>query len=129
MKISNNPITKSIPVGNPGTKAKKIRPIPTITRALLSFTSCITDWFANLSSSILDRVMIIAVAVESTRAGICATRPSPIVKIVYISPDSAAVKSWEKIPIKSPPIKLTMVIMIPATASPFTNLLDPSIAP
>lgn len=44
-------------------------------------------------SSVFDLVIIIAVAVDVKRAGICATSPSPIVKIVYILAASLAGKS------------------------------------
>ncbi|MPN33269.1 hypothetical protein SDC9_180754 [bioreactor metagenome] len=68
-------------------------------------------------------------AIEMIRAGIWLTRPSPMVMIVY---DEAAwpigTLCWTT-PIRMPPMMLMATMIRPATASPRTNLLAPSMAP
>ena len=66
---------------------------------------------------------------EITKDGICATKPSPIASKVYVSRALEKSKLCCMVPTKRPPIILTTVITIPATASPRTYLLAPSIAP
>ena len=68
-------------------------------------------------------------AVETSSAGICATRPSPMVRIVYFSNAAPADMPVNAMPITRPPTMLMAVMMRPAMASPRTNLPAPSIAP
>jgi len=75
------------------------------------------------------RVTMIACAVESSSAGTCATRPSPMVSRVYTRAASLNARSWLSVPMARPPTMLTSRIMMPAVASPRTNLLAPSIEP
>ena len=75
------------------------------------------------------RLTTIPAAVDIKSAGICDTRPSPIVRIVYVVAASNAVMPFCNVPIISPPSILIAVIISPATASPLTNLLAPSIDP
>ena len=75
-----------------------------------------------------DFVTRIPAAVAMISAGICETRPSPTVRIEYTF--KARTRGMPFIsPITIPPTKLMPVMTIPATASPRTNLLAPSIAP
>ena len=74
-------------------------------------------------------VTTIPVPVEISNAGICETSPSPTDRIVNLDNASAIGIPCINTPIINPPITLTKVIRIPATASPFTNLEAPSIAP
>ena len=82
-----------------------------------------------MSPSVADRVTMMPVAVESSRAGIWETRPSPTVsseKVETASP--GAMPRWMT-PIAKPPIRLISVTMMPAIASPLTNFDAPSIEP
>ena len=81
------------------------------------------------SASAAARVTKMPAAVEMISAGSCCTRPSPTVKIVYLARDSIAVMSFCSMPMAKPALMLMMVMIRPATASPRTNLLAPSIAP
>jgi hypothetical protein len=67
------------------------------------------------------RVTMIATAVESSSAGICVTRPSPIVSSVYVRPAVANGSPWPIMPMARPPIMLMNRIRMPAMASPRTN--------
>lgn len=86
-----------------------------------------TSWA--ISPLSLTRVTIIAAAVESSREGICATVPSPMVISTYCWKAASALRLYLKIPIQTPPIRLIARIIIPAMASPRTNFDAPSIAP
>jgi hypothetical protein len=66
---------------------------------------------------------------EIKREGIWLTKPSPIVRIIYLF--AAAPKSifWRRTPMAIPPTILTNVIISPAVASPFTYFTAPSMEP
>ena len=68
-------------------------------------------------------------AVETVRAGSWLTRPSPIVKTVYLLAAAESDMWCCKTPITIPPMIFIAVIRRPAIASPLTNLLAPSMAP
>ncbi len=74
-------------------------------------------------------VTTIPVAVEMRSAGICVTNPSPTVSKVYV--DITSLRSIFIVvnPTIIPPIIFIIVMIIPTMASPFTNLLAPSMAP
>ena len=74
-------------------------------------------------------VTIRPAAIEMTNAANWLTRPSPIVSLVKTSSDSAIVHPFSNTPTAKPPTMLISVMMIPAMASPRTNLAAPSIAP
>ena len=82
-----------------------------------------------MSSSPVARVTIRPVATESSRAGICETRPSPTESRLYVVTASLNDMPIWATPMAKPPTRLTMVMMIAAIASPLTNLEAPSIAP
>ena len=82
-----------------------------------------------ISASLDTFVTRIPVASEIIKDGICETRPSPIVKIIYLFNASVVVKPCNIIPVIIPPAKLTTVIIKPVMASPFTYFVAPSIAP
>ena len=65
----------------------------------------------------------------SSSAGIWLTSPSPTLSRLYF--DSASVSEmWcTSTPMAKPPIRLMMVMMMAAIASPLTKLVAPSIAP
>ena len=67
--------------------------------------------------------------IEMSSAGICETRPSPIVRMPKRLRHQPA--SWPNIsmPMRMPPMMLMEVMMMPAMASPFTNFIAPSMAP
>ena len=76
-----------------------------------------------------ERVTRMPVAVEISSAGICATRPSPIV-----SSEKWWIASENDMrccitPTTMPPMRLIATMITPATASPLTNFEAPSIAP
>ena len=75
------------------------------------------------------RVTMIAVAMDNSKAGTCATRPSPTASVVYRSiAVPMSISCWSA-PTSTPPKMLMKRIRMPATASPRTNLLAPSIEP
>ena len=80
-------------------------------------------------SSDATRVTSNPAAVDITSAGICVTRPSPIVSKPYFFSASPALMSRCRTPTARPPRRFTAVITSPATTSPFTNFIAPSIAP
>ena len=69
-----------------------------------------------------------AAAVETNSAGIWLTRPSPMVSLEKRSPASTTL-SPPRVPMATPPIRLRVVMIRPAMASPRTNLEAPSMAP
>ena len=80
-------IKPSESVGRPGTRANKKSIPPTINSVLLSPKSWSTTPSAKFFSSSpppLERVMMMAVAVDVISPGIWLTRPSPMVRIVYV---------------------------------------------
>src|SRR5581483_1607121 len=62
-------------------------------------------------------------------AGIWVTRPSPTDSVVNAVAASAGDMPWRVTPMTMPPKTLTAVMMMPAIASPRTNLEAPSMAP
>ncbi len=77
----------------------------------------------------LMRVTRMAAAADSSSAGICATRPSPMVSRAYWRKASPNDRSYISAPIATPPTMLMMRIRMLAIASPRTNLEAPSMAP
>ena len=67
-------------------------------------------------------------AVEMNSAGICDTRPSPIVSMEYVS-KACPIELPFMVAIVTPPIRFNAVMIKPAIASPRTNLDAPSMAP
>ena len=80
-------------------------------------------------SSLATRVTRTPAAVERTRAGICETRPSPIVSRPYRFSASTTGMPFCPTPIASPARILMTVMMSDAMTSPFTNFIAPSIEP
>ncbi len=68
-------------------------------------------------------------AVETSRAGICETSPSPMVSVVKVLAASEKLMPPFSTPIARPPAMLMLVMINPAIASPRTNFAAPSIAP
>ena len=62
-------------------------------------------------------------------AGICATRPSPMVRIEKTCIASPASIPCEKTPTARPPTRLISTMTMEAMASPFTNFIAPSRLP
>ncbi len=62
-------------------------------------------------------------------AGSCDTRPSPIDSSMKVFMASAASQPSWNLAMAKPPTMLMMVMMMPAIASPRTNLEAPSMAP
>ncbi len=77
------------------------------------------------SSSEATRVTMMPADVEMTSAGICDTRPSPMVSTVYVLAAVATSSPRWSTPITRPPTMLTASTTMPAMASPFTNFLVP----
>ena len=64
-----------------------------------------------------------------SKAGICETKPSPTLSKAYVLRIWSG-SPWPRMnPTANPPTMFTMMIRIEAMASPFTNLLAPSIEP
>ena len=82
-----------------------------------------------MSPSVAERVTMMPVAVDSSRAGIMETRPSPTVSSENVETASPGAMPRCMTPIAKPPIRLTSVTMMPAIASPLTNFDAPSIEP
>ena len=82
-----------------------------------------------MSPSAVARVTTMPVDTDSSSAGICVTRPSPMVSRLNRCSDSPADMPICIIPMTKPPIRLMTVMMMPAIASPLTNFDPPSIAP
>ena len=82
-----------------------------------------------MSPSVAERVTMMPVAVESSRAGIWETRPSPMVSSEKVLTASAGAMPRWITPMPKPPMRLIIMTMMPAMASPLTNLLAPSIEP
>ena len=90
--------------------------------------SCLRN-SAGRSVSVLLRVTSKPAAKEMRKAGTCVTRPSPMVSVVKTDAAWPGLMPASITPMNSPPTMLIKVMMMPATASPRTNLLAPSIAP
>ena len=115
--------------GSPGSAPRAARATPESWKARFWRENSSTTADPRSSSVAEERVTAIPAAMEINRAGICETRPSPMVSIAKRSRASVAVRPSEVIPTASPPMRLTAVMMSPAAASPLTNLEAPSIAP
>ena len=68
-------------------------------------------------------------AMALNSAGICATRPSPMVRIEKTCIASPASIPCEKTPTARPPTRLISTMTMEAMASPFTNFIAPSRLP
>ncbi len=108
--------------------AKSARKPEVIASAPRPAVSCLPS---SLPRSVLlpERVTIRAAAIEITSAGIWLTSPSPTVSRVYTSAASITEYPFIATPTAKPPTMFTSVMMMPATASPRTNLPAPSMAP
>ena len=87
------------------------------------------SWPSGLLSTSPTRVTITPEVMDTSSAGICDTRPSPIVRMPYLVIAQPTSLPFMKTPTQMPPTMLIAVIMRPAIASPFTNFIAPSIAP
>ena len=90
------------------------------------------NWLTSVvpkSASLLPLVTRIPVDSEINREGIWLTRPSPIVRIVYLFNALVISMPCLVIPMMIPPTILMVVIRRPATASPFTYFTAPSMEP
>ena len=87
------------------------------------------SWPRGLAFSEPTRVTMTPEVMEMRRAGICETRPSPMVRMPNRFRHQPA--SWPNMsmPMRMPPMMLMAVMMMPATASPLTNFMAPSMAP
>jgi hypothetical protein len=122
------PTSRKGRIGMPGMNPIAIAATPAIIRA---FRDC-DSWVAAedpISDSAPDRVTIMPVETAMSSAGICVTRPSPIVRMPYFDRASVADSPFCSMPMAMPPIRLMMMIRMPAIASPLTNFDAPSIAP
>ena len=113
--------------GMPGSNRKSESAPATISSARGTENNCLSTSVLS-SRSAEDRVTIMPVAIEMMSAGNCVTMPSPIV-----SREKRCSASPQSIPICiTPMIQPAMILMsrtiTPAMASPFTNLLAPSMA-
>ena len=112
----------------PGMKAIRIAATPAMMSAYLDWLSC-APAVDPMSDSAFDRVTIMPVETAIRSAGICVTSPSPMVSSVYLFTASPIDRPLWITPMAIPPTMLMMMMMIPAIASPLTNLEAPSIAP
>ena len=87
------------------------------------------SWPSGLLSTSPTRVTMTPDVIETSSAGICDTRPSPIVRMPYFVIAQPISLPFMKTPTQMPPTMLIEVMMSPAIASPFTNFMAPSIAP
>ena len=90
--------------------------------------SCRRNSFGRLLSWLL-RVTNMPAASEIRKAGTWVTSPSPMVSVVNSLPASPRLMPAWTMPMNNPPTILIRMMMMPAMASPRTNLLAPSIAP
>ena len=121
---------KSVRCGKPG-----MRPIATSVQAprrrafgwaKIWFTM---SWPRGFALSLPTRVTMTPEVIEIRSAGIWLTRPSPIVRMPKRLTHQATSLSNMSMPMRMPPTMLIAVMMSPATASPLTNFIAPSIAP
>ncbi|MEA3220169.1 MAG: hypothetical protein OZX49_01270 [Immundisolibacter sp.] len=91
-------------------------------------SSCLLTWVATFCDCDT-RVTRMAAATDSSSEGTCATRPSPMVSRLNTRTASPALMPCWPMPMAMPPRMLMIRISTPATASPRTNLLAPSMAP
>ena len=114
--------------GRPGTIATaQIAPPPSCSVRL-----CRVNWCSRSeprSLSVAARVTMRPDDSEISSAGICATRPSPTVRRLYVLIASPNDRCCCRMPTAKPPIRLMATMTIAAIASPFTNFDAPSIAP
>ena len=114
--------------GMPGISAITMAAHPAIISAFRDWLSWLLA-VVPMSDSAFDRVTIMPVDTAISSAGICETRPSPMVSSVYVLIASPSCMPRWIMPIAMPPTMLMMMIRMPAIASPFTNFEAPSIAP
>ena len=115
-------------VGRPGSSASNPAAPAAIISGLTLDPSCSASLPCILPSMApLDTTM--PAAVETSRAGICDTRPSPMVRVVKVESALSIDICARSRPIARPPKMLIRVITSAEIASPRTNLLAPSIAP
>ena len=122
------PMNRNGSLGIPGIMASATRIPEASSSGCESPRICLRN-VSDSRDSELDRVTIRPPDTEITSAGITVTRPSPMVRAVYVS--SAFFRSipcW-KTPMRNPATILMTVMRIPATASPRTNFDAPSMAP
>ena len=95
---------------------------------------CAKNWLtmscpSGLFFSSPTRVTMTPDVIDTSSAGICETRPSPTVRMPYLVIAHETSLPFMNTPMQMPPTMLIAVMMRPATASPFTNFIAPSIAP
>ncbi len=115
-------------IGMPGMKPIAMAATPAIISAFRDCVSCVVAE-APISVSAPDRVTIMPVDTAMSSAGICETRPSPIVRMPYFDSASVTDSPFCSMPIATPPSMLMTRMRMPAIASPLTNFDAPSIAP
>ena len=121
---------RNVMVGKPGIRANATINAPPTSSALGCAPNCWPMSLARFSvSSVLTRVTMIPAVIAISSAGICATSPSPMVRIEYTCMASSSARPRCVIPMTSPPTRLTAMMMSPAIASPFTNFIAPSMEP
>ena len=105
---------------------------PRMTETKAKALGCANIWAAISVPRLIsdaDFVMTSPVAIETRRAGIWVTRPSPMVSKAYVESASIMPMLCCSHPTRMPPMLFTITIMMPAMASPLTNLFAPSIEP
>ncbi len=129
--MATAPSSRKTTVGKPGTRASS-QHMPPATRKTFGWADnwrCIeAPRWASVSES-PPRVTSRPADMAASRAGICITMPSPMVRMEYFW--TAAPKSMPfcNMPTARPPSRLITTMMIPAMASPFTNFIAPSRLP
>ena len=127
---SKMPKNKNTVVGKPGTNPIAATMPAAEIKALGCPSNCLPMSLPKLlSSSTLTRDTIIPEVIAINSAGICATSPSPMVKMAYSCNASLIPMPFCSVPIESPPMIFTRIMINPAMASPLTNFIAPSIEP
>ena len=102
------------------------------TPATIGALRCFMSWPATSvprSDSEALRVTMMPAATEMSSAGICAVRPSPIVRSEKCWAASPIGIPCCMTPMRMPPMRLIAVMIMAAMTSPLTNFEAPSIAP
>ena len=114
--------------GQAGHEAQPMATPPASSSARGWLTSCLVRSWPRFASP-TERVTMMPVAIEISRAGIWETRPSPTVSSEKCwMASEKPIPCW-KTPTVRPPTRLIIMIRTAAMASPFTNFEAPSIAP
>ena len=122
------PNVKNDNLGSPGRNPKTNKTAPVIPIVTGADVNCLPKRLPKFFS-LLDFVTSIPADTDINNADIWLTRPSPIVSLIKFCTASPKLIFIITTPIIIPPITFIIVTIIPAIASPFTNLDAPSIAP